>query len=378
MRRLIDFGGSTEEAQEIQQKLHDRYTAYLECHETALVEVPEREASLNASHVDVDQRHQDHVEQLQAYIDDGIKSERSLHVQSLFSSRSSNAGTAKTVSNKHSSRRSHISKARSDGRLNEARVQAELAKKNVEQFKALQAAQQKKLILEREAARQEIELERQAARQRFEKEEREQRERQAEAQRRFELDEEIRRKDLQRRMLQEETERQQRELDHEIELQSKIAEMERLKAEVHARENEDLRSVLGSDVDSDEEREDVTSPKNVIKPKPKLYDTDMQQSQMREILQSFTQLPEKAQVHKQVEGDDVSTWLRDSVHSLKSDAPTVPPNTRNDTRSGYIPVAENFRAHLRSHDVTTRPSQNMLRDLKLDTQQKQALDTASV
>ena len=87
VRRLIDFGGSTEEAQEIQQKLHDRYTAYLECHETALVEVPEREASLNASHVDVDQRHQDHVKQLQAYIDDGNKSERSLHVPS-HSSRS--------------------------------------------------------------------------------------------------------------------------------------------------------------------------------------------------------------------------------------------------------------------------------------------------
>ena len=45
VRRLIDSGGSTEEAQEIQHKLHDRYTAYLECHETALVEVPDREES---------------------------------------------------------------------------------------------------------------------------------------------------------------------------------------------------------------------------------------------------------------------------------------------------------------------------------------------
>ena len=85
VRRLIDSGGSTEEALEIQQKLHDRYTAYLECHETALVEVPERETSLNTSHVDVDQRHQEHVEHLQAYIDDGIKTEGSMHVRSLFS-----------------------------------------------------------------------------------------------------------------------------------------------------------------------------------------------------------------------------------------------------------------------------------------------------
>ena len=207
VRRLVDLGGSEEEALEIQQKLHDRYTAYIECHETALVEVPDREATLNASHVDVDQRHQEHVEQLQAYIDDGNKSERSIHMRSLYSQRSSKAGTAKTVSNKHSSHHSHISKARSDGRLNEARVQAQLAKKNVEQFKALQAAQLKKLHLERETARQQIELEKQAAQQRLEKEEREQQERQAEAQRRFELDEEIRRRDLQRRMLQEETER---------------------------------------------------------------------------------------------------------------------------------------------------------------------------
>ena len=225
--RLIDSEGSTEEARELQQKLNERYKNYLECHETVLVEVPERETSLNASHFDIDQRHQEIAERLQAYIDDGNKSERSMHVRSLFSSRSSNAGTAKTLSNRHSSHRSHISKARSDGRLNEARVQAQLARKNVEQFKILQAAQQKKLDLEREAARREIELERQAALQRLEKEEREQRERQAEARRKFELDEEIRRKDLHRRMMQEETERKQREWDHEMALQTKIDEMER-------------------------------------------------------------------------------------------------------------------------------------------------------
>ena len=266
--RLIDSEGSTEEARELQQKLNERYENYLECHETVLVEVPERETSLNASHFDIDQRHQEIAERLQAYIDDGNKSERSMHVRRLFSSRSSNAGTAKTLSNRHSSHRSHISKARSDGRLNEARVQAQLARNKCRTIQnSASRTTEKSLDLEREAARREIELERQAALQRLEKEEREQRERQAEARRKFELDEEIRRKDLHRRMMQEETERKQREWDHEMALQTKIDEMERLDAEVHAREKEDLRSVLGSDVDSDDEREDVTSSKNVHKSK---------------------------------------------------------------------------------------------------------------
>ena len=157
IQRLIDSGGSTEDALELQQKLQERYATYLESHETALVEVPERENSLNASQIDVDARHQEAAAQLQVYIDDGVKSERSLHVRSLFSSNTSNAGSYKTISNKHSSRRSsrhsEVSQAKSD-RLSEARVQAELAKAKFEQQRALQEAQQKKLAAEREAARQ--------------------------------------------------------------------------------------------------------------------------------------------------------------------------------------------------------------------------------
>ena len=165
VRNLIETDGSTEEALGIQQKLDERYAAYLESHENALVAVPEREISLNTSHVDIEQRHQQAVEMLQAYNNDGNKSERSLHMRSLFSSRSSNADIAKTVSNKHSSRRSSrsgASQAKSD-RLSEARVQAELAKTNITQQRALKEAQQKKLAAEREAARQQIEFERQAA-----------------------------------------------------------------------------------------------------------------------------------------------------------------------------------------------------------------------
>ena len=47
VRTLIHSEGTAEEALQIQQKLHERYTAYLESHETALVDIPERKASLN-------------------------------------------------------------------------------------------------------------------------------------------------------------------------------------------------------------------------------------------------------------------------------------------------------------------------------------------
>ena len=166
--RLIDTEGSTEDALQLQQKLDGRYTAYLEAHENALVAVPERENSLNASHIDVDQRHQEAVDQLKAYIDDGTKTERSLHIRSLFSSRLSNAGPAKTTSKTQSSRSSGCSHVSKVDRLSEARVQAELAKKRVEQQRVLQEAQQKKLAVERETTRQRLEFERQAAERRAE------------------------------------------------------------------------------------------------------------------------------------------------------------------------------------------------------------------
>ena len=280
VRRFIDSGGSTEEAVELQQKLQERYASYLESHETALVEVPERENSLNASQIDVDERHQEAVAQLQAYIDDGVKSERSLHVGSLFSSRTSKASSSKTIS-KQSSRRSSrtaVSQANSD-HLSEARIQAELAKKNAEQQRLLQEAQQKKLFAEREAARQQIEFEMQAAQEKIAME------REA-ARRQFELDdqrrirdEEIKQKDIQRKLLQEETERQHKLLEEEIETQRQIAEYEKRRAEVEMREREEVRSTLQSDYESsDEEREDVTRPNKTTTKNFGFKDMDQQRA----------------------------------------------------------------------------------------------------
>ena len=201
-------------------------------------------------------------------------------------------------------------------------MQAQIAKKNMEQFRALKEAQQKKLDFERTAALKQIELEQQEAR------------------RRIEQEEELHRAKLKRQLLKEETERQQRELDHEIEMQKKVAEVEKLTAEVKIREREDLKSVLGSDYDSDEESEDVTNPKNITTRNFKFQDEKTQQSQMQDILQSFNKMPVKGQVTKELEVDAVSTWLRDSVRGSKYDAPIVPLNTPKDVGIGYIPPTD--------------------------------------
>ena len=328
--RLIETDGTTEEALELQQKLQERYEKYSESHEVALASLPERESSLNASHLDVDRRHLEISEQLQAYIDDGTKTERSMHVKSLFSSRSSKASTYKTVSNKQSSRRSSYSRQSNSDRLSEARIQAELAKKNIEQQKALQEAQQQKLKAEREAARKKLEFERHATQKKAEMDH-------EAARRQMELDRLV----AQRILLQEETERQHRELEEEMETQRQIAEYEKLRAEVRIREREEMRSELGSDFESsDEEVErDVTKPKVVTKNTLRFQSDDDQQQKMLKILESYSKPLEASKVTPQ---RAVTNWLDDS-REFADKTPKVPPNTPVPPREKYIPPIETRR-----------------------------------
>ena len=267
--RLIDTEGTTDDALKLQQKLHDRYTAYLENHEDALVAVPERESSLNASHVDVDQRHQEAVDQLQAYIDDGTRTERSLHVRSLFSSSASNAGTLKTTSKKESSRRSSCSHVSKGDRLSEARVQAELAKKNVEQQRVLQEAQQRKLAVERETTRQRLEFERQAAER---KAELDQQAHPEAARRQLELEEQAR----QRRLLQDEKKKSR--------LDDKWQSMKNFKLKSRSESGKNCVQPWGG---SDEERDDVTRCKPVKNANLGFQPIDEQQTSMLKILESY-------------------------------------------------------------------------------------------
>ena len=211
VQNLLDSEGSTEDAYILQQKLTERYDAYLESQETAIVAAPDREETLTSTHITNEQRHQQAVDMLQAYMDDGTRSEKSMHIKGLFSSGSSRISVVSKPKHSGPNRYggSQVSKARSDSRLSEARVQAQIAKRNVEQFKAMREAQQRKLDLEREAARQQIELEQLESRKRMERKE-------EEARRRIEQEEKLYHANLQRKLLKEETERQQRELEHKI------------------------------------------------------------------------------------------------------------------------------------------------------------------
>ena len=298
--RLINSGGSHEEVEEIRVKIEQRYTAYLESHELTLTEYPEREPTLITSHDLSDKRHELILNNLDSYVRDGSKPEddlQSLHAASLFSSRSASQKTVSSV--KHASQRSktstpnshrpstkhgedntsqhapsqgnkdsvsyhslppaskrgsssHLSQAPSE-RLSETRVQAELAKKQFEQEQKAQQANQLKLEMERAAAQQKQSLE---AQQR----EAEKHERDMQAHRlQLESEAELRRKELaaRRKELEEETERRARELENAMQLQRAQNRLESLQTEVHVRKQEEMRQILGSDYDSDEERDDV-------------------------------------------------------------------------------------------------------------------------
>ena len=358
VQRLVDIEGSTEDALELQEKLNVRYAKYLESHETALALQPEREVSLNESHLDIEKRHREAAEQLRAYIDDCNKSERSMRVRNLFSSKSSLAGTTKTASTRHSSRhsiRSHISNSNRSSRqsvhshmsnserLSEARVQAELAKTNLEQYRALQEANQKKLAAERETSRRQMEFERQEAQRKLELDreasqrkldlERQRLEFEKQSQRR---EEELKQADIRRKQLQLETERQQEELEEELELQRQLAEYERRRAEVNIRQREEMRSEFRSDFESsDEEIErDVTKPKVVTKKNTlRFQPDDVQQASMLKILDSYSKPLETTEVTPQ---RAVKNWLEKS-DEFESQNLKVPYNTPAQPHEGYVP-----------------------------------------
>ena len=244
VKKLIENDGAAEDGIQLQEKLNEQYVKYLDSHEVSLTTYPDREENLMASHVKYELRHQHMMDDLAAYIADGTKPREedleSLHAESLFSLRSNksvarsqasranyteNCEQGKCQKHKSASRRrkanqrsgsrhsnyqsvhdtaSHVSEARSE-RLSEARVQAELAQKRLEQEELLQQANQLKLTMEREAAQQRQMIEAEAERKRIEAE-REQ----------IELA-------SRRRELEEETERRTREVEHAMQLQRKRA-----------------------------------------------------------------------------------------------------------------------------------------------------------
>ena len=89
-KKLIDKGGSSDDAQQLLDKLNSRYAKYLESHELALAAYPDREEPLMTSHIRSEQRHQQLMDNLEVYFVDGTRPDDllSLHAASLFSTRS--------------------------------------------------------------------------------------------------------------------------------------------------------------------------------------------------------------------------------------------------------------------------------------------------
>ena len=142
-----------------------------------------------------------------------------------------------------------------------------------------------------------------------------------------------------------ETERQQEELEEELELQRQLAEYERRRAEVNIRQREEMRSEFGSDFEStDEEIErDVTKPKVVTKKNTLFQPDDVQQASMLKILDSYSKPLETKEVTPQ---RAVKAWLEKS-DEFEGQKLKVPFNTPAQPREGYVPPVQTGRDEFR-------------------------------
>ena len=367
-QKLMDKGGSADDAQQLHDKLHERYTRYLESHEIALATYPDRDEALIASHVRSEQRHQQLVDSLEVYIVDGTKPDdlESLHAASLFSVRSkrSVAQSCPALHKRSAETASLASQAKSTT-ISETRVQAALAKRRFAQEQAEQAERQKKIDFERDVARQHRELDKRReeaeeaeARERKLNQEAEERERQMQE----ESDRRKRELDQRQRELLEEAELHKREMDSAMQLRQKQHEMENLQTELRLREQEEIRSELGSDYESDSDRGDVTRPETSA-PKPRFQLESDQSEVMQKTLRDMTGNQHRSLPVIDKTRDSVNAWMNnfedDGIQQARvpSNAPqrSAHPTTTSarfpiqrqletirDEQSGYGPPTSTF------------------------------------
>ena len=384
-KTLIESDGPAEEAQQLIDKLHERYTAYLESHEIALAAYPQREDTLLASHFKNEERHQQLLSNLQAYVDGGTKpfDLQSLHAASLFSHRSSakNSVAKSCPQLRKADTASRVSQNRSVMALSETRVQVALAKRRYEQQQAEQLAAQRKIEFDREVARQHRELdmrqkeaemrqrqlqEEAAARERQLQEEAAARERQRqedaaarERQLQEEAERQLRELKQKQRELREEAELRERELENALKLKKQKDELENLQEELRIRERENVRGELGSDYESDGERVDVTMPGSQAPRSGQQLESE-QDAALQNILRVIT---DKQALSAPVPRNSVRDWLNDSDDKLSAPdvshkpqavhvssktnvwpsqtAPTT--DFRDISQSGYVPPTNRFR-----------------------------------
>ena len=357
---LMNQDASKEDIEKLYTKLEEQYNKYLESHDLTLAEQPERKAFLmNSLDLNV-QRHRKIVGQLSAYLEDGTKPDdlESLHAASLFSFRSNTkrsvAQSCPAIQGGKTNTASHLSQARS-ATVSETRVQAKLAKHRFAQQQAEQEANQRKIDFEREVARQNRELDKR----REEAEERERKLQVDAAQMQLEakrLQEEL---DLKQRQVQLDVERQQRELDqrqrelkeeaelrkqeleNEIQLKRQKHEMENLENELRLREREEIRQELGSDYDSDDDREDVTR----LKESTQKYGHQLESDQnvlLQEVLRKLTDNPKRTVPEFGATRDPVANWFSDPVEVVSTPATGAFKEAPQNMQRRKIPLPKNL------------------------------------
>ena len=220
--QLVSSNAPIEDAVDSLNRINARYAKYLESHDLCVVTNPESNAELQVSHDMAQQEHDEVCVLLQAYIS-GCAKPTTPPIRSLFTSRASSRKRSAKPAASQGSRPapSQVSSVRSE-KLIEAKVQAEVTKRRIEQLKAIQ-----------------------------------------------------------------EMKKRQQQLNDEIELQESVNKLEELNAEVTIRQQEEVRRELGSDYESDEEREDVTQP-TVLQPKPVWQDEKKQTDDMLNLLKTIS------------------------------------------------------------------------------------------
>ena len=334
-RELLPTNPTPDQVTQTQDKLSERYYAYLESHHACVATYPEREDELNASHKQCKQQHQDVLAALQAYLDSltpQVMDSRSLISRVSTMQSKSRASTKRTKSKAPTrvgrSSASQVSRAGSE-RLAEARIQAQLAKKRMEQMQTLQEIERRK-----QETHQDIERRRQETKQEIERRKQE---------------------------AEQEMERERRRIEDETELKRQSIALEQLQAEVSIREREQVRSELGSDYESSDEEVDVTKQPQEsatrsnlqehlgLNVKPQFLNEKRQEEAMQRVLEQMTVKEAKELQEARARP---STFTSRYPFTAKP-----PPSTAAFATEGYTPPTYYPGLQAQAHPSTNAPPQ---------------------
>ena len=154
-----------------------------------------------------------------------------------------------------------------------------------------------------------------------------------------------------RRELEEETERRARELEQAIQLQRKRDDVEALHTEVNARKAEEMRATLGSDYNSDDEREDVTNPSSVALQRG-FQPIEEQSACLTKVLEEITR--KQAESRPGGPREQVKSWLQDTSRHYDKPPPQVPLNTPAFPQTGYKAPSQGYQPLLNAPPIQTQ------------------------